>query len=54
MTAEFILRVLKEATKNDQAAAQKLLALLKTIVPYWPASVRLVLGILWNSSNHVG
>lgn len=38
MTAEFTLRVLKEATKNDQAAAQKLLAMLKTIVPYWPAS----------------
>ncbi|GAB5591662.1 pre-rRNA processing protein [Umbelopsis nana] len=38
MTAEFTLRVLKEATKTDQNAAQKLLALLKSIVPYWPSS----------------
>ncbi|KAG1462814.1 hypothetical protein G6F55_002744 [Rhizopus delemar] len=36
MTADFILRVLHEATKSDQQAAQQMLALLQTIVPYWP------------------
>ncbi|RCH84314.1 hypothetical protein CU097_002971 [Rhizopus azygosporus] len=36
MTADFILRVLHEATKSDQHAAQQMLALLQTIVPYWP------------------
>lgn len=40
MTAEFVLRVLQEATKLDQHAAQQILALLKTIVPYWPPNVR--------------
>ncbi|KAI8147991.1 NUC173 domain-containing protein [Fennellomyces sp. T-0311] len=36
MTAEFILRVLHETTKSDQHAAQQILALLQSIVPYWP------------------
>ncbi|KAI8884302.1 NUC173-domain-containing protein [Backusella circina FSU 941] len=36
MTAEFILRVLQETTKSDQHASQQILALLQTIVPYWP------------------
>ncbi|KAI9247319.1 NUC173 domain-containing protein [Sporodiniella umbellata] len=36
MTADFVLRVLREATKSDQQAAQQVLALLQTIVPYWP------------------
>ncbi|KAI9490962.1 NUC173 domain-containing protein [Zychaea mexicana] len=35
-TAEFILRVLQETTKNDQHATQQILALLQSIVPYWP------------------
>lgn len=39
MTADFILRVLHEATKSDQHAAQQMLALLQTIVPYWPPHV---------------
>ncbi|KAG2186425.1 hypothetical protein INT43_002863 [Umbelopsis isabellina] len=38
LTADFTLKVLKEATKTDQNAAQKLLALLKSIVPFWPSS----------------
>ncbi|KAG2212272.1 hypothetical protein INT47_001631 [Mucor saturninus] len=36
MTADFILRVLHETSKSDQHAAQQMLALLQTIVPYWP------------------
>lgn len=36
MTAEFVLRVLHETSKSDQHAAQQMLALLQTIVPYWP------------------
>ncbi|KAI8641706.1 NUC173 domain-containing protein [Parasitella parasitica] len=36
MTSEFILRVLHETSKSDQHAAQQMLALLQTIVPYWP------------------
>ncbi|KAG1463939.1 hypothetical protein G6F56_005184 [Rhizopus delemar] len=36
MTADFVLRVLQEATKSDQQSAQQVLALLQTIVPYWP------------------
>ncbi|KAI8085055.1 NUC173 domain-containing protein [Halteromyces radiatus] len=36
ITAEFILRVLHEATKTDQHAAQQILALLQSIVEYWP------------------
>ncbi|ORZ12697.1 NUC173 domain-domain-containing protein [Absidia repens] len=36
ITAEFILRVLHEATKTDQHAAQQILALLQSIVQYWP------------------
>lgn len=39
MTADFVLRVLHETSKSDQHAAQQMLALLQTIVPYWPASV---------------
>ncbi|GAA5803658.1 NUC173 domain-containing protein [Helicostylum pulchrum] len=38
MTADFVLRVLHETSKSDQHAAQQMLALLQTIVPYWPAS----------------
>lgn len=41
MTAEFVLRVLHETSKSDQHAAQQMLALLQTIVPYWPPSVSL-------------
>lgn len=40
MTADFILRVLHETSKSDQHAAQQMLALLQTIVPYWPPHVR--------------
>ncbi|KAI9302249.1 NUC173 domain-containing protein [Cunninghamella echinulata] len=36
ITAEFILKVLHEATKTNQHAAQQILALLQTIVQYWP------------------
>ncbi|KAG0173889.1 hypothetical protein DFQ28_004848 [Apophysomyces sp. BC1034] len=36
ITAEFTLRVLYETTKADQHAAQQTLALLQSIVPYWP------------------
>ncbi|RCH92144.1 hypothetical protein CU098_002645 [Rhizopus stolonifer] len=36
MTAEFVLRVLQETSKSEQHAAQHMLALLQTIVPYWP------------------
>ncbi|KAF7732160.1 hypothetical protein EC973_006415 [Apophysomyces ossiformis] len=36
LTAEFTLRVLYETTKSDQHAAQQTLALLQSIVPYWP------------------
>ncbi|KAI7903680.1 NUC173 domain-containing protein [Cokeromyces recurvatus] len=36
MTADFILRVLQETSKTNQNAAQQMLALLHTIVPYWP------------------
>ncbi|KAI8336675.1 NUC173 domain-containing protein [Chlamydoabsidia padenii] len=36
ITAEFVLRVLHEATKTDQHAAQQILALLQSIVQYWP------------------
>ncbi|KAI8970843.1 NUC173 domain-containing protein [Pilobolus umbonatus] len=36
MTAEFVLRVLHEASKTDQHAAQQMLALLQSIVPFWP------------------
>ncbi|ORX55604.1 NUC173-domain-containing protein [Hesseltinella vesiculosa] len=36
MTAEFILKVLHEATKSNQQAAQQILALLQSIVQYWP------------------
>jgi ribosomal RNA-processing protein 12 len=39
MTADFILRVLHETSKSDQHAAQQMLALLQTIVPYWPPHV---------------
>ncbi|KAG2219452.1 hypothetical protein INT45_008100 [Circinella minor] len=35
-TAEFILRVLNETTKNDQHATQQILSLLQSIIPYWP------------------
>ncbi|KAI9263281.1 NUC173 domain-containing protein [Phascolomyces articulosus] len=35
-TAEFILRVLQETTKSDQHATQQILALLRSIIPYWP------------------
>ncbi|KAL0095069.1 NUC173 domain-containing protein [Phycomyces blakesleeanus] len=38
MTADFILRVLHETTKSDQHAAQQILALLQSIVPYWPVN----------------
>ncbi|KAI8375951.1 NUC173 domain-containing protein [Radiomyces spectabilis] len=38
MSAEFILRVLHETTKSNQHAAQQILALLQSIVPYWPPS----------------
>ncbi|KAI9008807.1 NUC173 domain-containing protein [Phycomyces nitens] len=38
LTAEFILRVLHETTKTDQHAAQQILALLQSIVPYWPTN----------------
>ncbi|KAI8979642.1 NUC173 domain-containing protein [Mycotypha africana] len=37
MTADFILRVLHEASKSNQHAAQQMLALLQMIVPYWPS-----------------
>lgn len=43
MTADFILRVLHEATKSDQQAAQQMLALLQTIVPYWPPHVSILI-----------
>lgn len=39
MTAEAILRVLHETTAADQHAAQQILALLQTIIPYWPPYV---------------
>lgn len=42
MTSEFILRVLHETSKSDQHAAQQMLALLQTIVPYWPPHVSFV------------
>ncbi|KAI9486103.1 MAG: NUC173 domain-containing protein [Benjaminiella poitrasii] len=38
MTADFMLRVLQETSKTNQNAAQHMLALLHTVVPYWPAN----------------
>ncbi|KAI7864923.1 NUC173 domain-containing protein [Spinellus fusiger] len=38
LTAEFTLRVLHETTKTDQHAAQQILALLQSIVVYWPVN----------------
>lgn len=46
MTADFILRVLHETSKSDQHAAQQMLALLQTIVPYWPPHVCLFVCLL--------
>ncbi|KAI9322902.1 NUC173 domain-containing protein [Dichotomocladium elegans] len=37
-TADFILRILHETTKNDQHAAQQALSLLQSIVVYWPTN----------------
>ncbi|KAI8061708.1 NUC173 domain-containing protein [Gongronella butleri] len=36
MTADFILKVLHQATKTNQQAAQQILSLLQSIVQFWP------------------